>query len=127
MRQAEIDTIDSKLTSPACQKQQDENMKTAVEVIIALLPIAALFVGFLVLRLSAFMASFYAWVLELVVVLAYYQQPPLKIAEASLWGVITIWSGFLVLCTGQIFGQAASGAGPFGEAPEIETAPIAIL
>jgi lactate permease len=86
-------------------------MKTAVEVIIALLPIAALFVGFLVFRLSAFMASFYAWVLELVVVLAYYQQPPLKVVEASLWGIITIWSGFLVLYTGQIFGQAYRSTG----------------
>ena len=38
-------------------------MKTTIEVTIALLPIAALFVGFLVFRLSAFKASFYAWVL----------------------------------------------------------------
>jgi lactate permease len=86
-------------------------MKTAIDVIIALLPIAALFVGFLVFRLSAFMASFYAWVLELVVMLAYYQQPPLKVVEASLWGIITIWSGFLVLYTGQIFGQAYCSTG----------------
>jgi lactate permease len=86
-------------------------MKIAVEVIIALLPIAALFVGFLVFRLSAFMASFYAWVLELVVVLFYYQQPPLRVVEASLWGIITIWSGFLVLYTGQIFGQAYRSSG----------------
>jgi lactate permease len=86
-------------------------MKTVVEVIIALLPIAALFVGFLVFRLSAFMASFSAWVLELVVVLAYYQQPPLKVVEASLWGIITIWSGFLVLYTGQIFGQTYRSTG----------------
>jgi lactate permease len=86
-------------------------MKTAIEVIIALLPIAALFAGFLVFRLSAFMASFYAWLLELIVVLAYYQQPPLKMIEASLWGIITIWSGFLVLYTGQIFGQAYRNTG----------------
>jgi lactate permease len=86
-------------------------MKIAIEVTIALLPIAALFVCFLVFRLSAFMASFYAWVLELVVVLAYYQQPPLRVVEASLWGVITIWSGFLVLYTGQIFGQAYRSSG----------------
>jgi lactate permease len=86
-------------------------MKIAIEVIMALLPIAALFVGFLAFRLSAFMASFYAWVLELVVVLAYYQQPPLRVVEASLWGIITIWSGFLVLYTGQIFGQAYRSSG----------------
>ena len=86
-------------------------MRTTIDVIIALLPIAALFVGFLFFRLSAFMASFYAWVLELVVVLAYYQLPPLKVVEASLWGIITIWSGFLVLYTGQIFGQAYRSTG----------------
>src|SRR5208282_5744537 len=86
-------------------------MKTTIDVIIALLPIAALFVGFLVFRLTAFKASFYAWILELVVVLAYYQQPPLKVIEASLWGIVTIWSGFLVLYTGQIFGQAYRSTG----------------
>jgi len=86
-------------------------MKTTIDVIIALLPIAALFVGFLVFKLTAFKASFYAWILELVVVLAYYQQTPLKVLEASLWGIITIWSGFLVLYTGQIFGQAYRSTG----------------
>ena len=86
-------------------------MKTTIDVIIALLPIAALFIGFLVFRLTAFKASFYAWILELVVVLAYYQQPPLKVIEASLWGIVTIWSGFLVLYTGQIFGQAYRSTG----------------
>lgn len=86
-------------------------MKTTIDVIIALLPIAALFVGFLVFKLTAFKASFYAWILELVVVLAYYQQAPLKVIEASLWGIVTIWSGFLVLYTGQIFGQAYRSTG----------------
>jgi L-lactate permease len=85
--------------------------RAAIEVAIALLPILALFVAFLVFKLSAFMASFYAWVLELAVVLAYYQQPPLKVVEASVWGIITIWSGFLVLYTGQIFGQAYRSTG----------------
>ena len=86
-------------------------MKTAIDVIIALLPIASLFVGFLAFKLTAFKASFYAWILELVVVLAYYQQPPLKVIEASIWGIVTIWSGFLVLYTGQIFGQAYRSTG----------------
>jgi len=89
-------------------------MRTVLEVIIALLPIAALFVAFLVFKLSAFQASFYAWVLELLVVLVHYQQAPLKIIEASLWGIITIWSGFLVLYTGQIFGQAYHSTGLLG-------------
>jgi lactate permease len=86
-------------------------MKTTVDVIVAFLPIAALFVGFLVFKLTAFKASFYAWILELVVVLAYYDQAPLKVIEASLWGIVTIWSGFLVLYTGQIFGQAYRSTG----------------
>ena len=86
-------------------------MKTTIAVIVALLPIAALFVGFLVFKLTAFKASFYAWILELVVVLAYYHQAPLKVIEASFWGIVTIWSGFLVLYTGQIFGQAYRSTG----------------
>jgi hypothetical protein len=53
-------------------------MKTTIEVVIALLPIAMLFVAFLVMKLNAFRASLYALILELAVVLTYYQQPPLK-------------------------------------------------
>jgi lactate permease len=86
-------------------------MSTAIDHIIALLPIAALFVGFLVFKLTAFKTSLYAWILELVVVLVYYRQPPLKVIEGSLWGLVTIWSGFLVLYTGQIFGQAYRSTG----------------
>src|SRR5579862_6864659 len=84
---------------------------TTIQVIVALLPIAALFIAFLAFKLSAFKASLYAWILELAVVLVYYHQPPLKVIEASLWGIITIWSGFLVLYTGQIFGQAYRSTG----------------
>lgn len=86
-------------------------MRTTIDVIIALLPIVALFVGFLAFRLTAFTTSFCAWILELVVVLAYYGQGPLKVIEGSLWGIVTIWSGFLVLYTGQIFGQAYRSTG----------------
>jgi lactate permease len=86
-------------------------MKTATEVVIVLLPIAVLFVGFLILKLSAFKTSLLAWLLELVVVVVYYHQPPLKVVEASIWGIVTIWSGFLVLYTGQIFGQAYRNTG----------------
>jgi len=73
-------------------------MTTTIDLVVALLPIVALFVGFLVFKLTAFKTSFYAWILELVVVLAYYHQAPLKVIEGSLWGIVTIWSGFLVLC-----------------------------
>jgi L-lactate permease len=86
-------------------------MKTTLDVILAVLPIVALFVGFLVFRLTAFTTSFCAWLIEVVVVLAYYRQTPLKVIEGSLWGIITIWSGFLVLYTGQIFGQAYRSTG----------------
>jgi len=86
-------------------------MKTTIDVIVAVLPIVALFIGFLVFRLSAFTTSFCAWVIEVIVVLAYYGQTPLKVVEGSLWGIITIWSGFLVLYTGQIFGQAYRSTG----------------
>jgi lactate permease len=81
-------------------------VKTTIEFAIALLPIAMLFVCFLAFKFSAFKTSLYAWLLELVVVVVYYHQTPMKVFEASVWGVITIWSGFLVLYTGQIFGQA---------------------
>ena len=86
-------------------------MNTTIDLIIALLPIAALFVGFLVFKLTAFQTSLCALILELVVVLAYYHQAPLKVVEGSLWGIVTIWSGFLVLYTGQIFGQAYRSTG----------------
>jgi lactate permease len=86
-------------------------MKVAVEFAMAILPIAALFVCFLAFKLSAFRTSLCAWILELVVVVFYYHQTPLKVIEGSLWGIITIWSGFLVLYTGQVFGQAYRSTG----------------
>src|SRR5258707_3268955 len=89
----------------------NREMQTSIGVVIALLPIVMLFAGFLAFRLSAFRASLYAWILELVVVLTYYHQPPLRVVEASIWGIVTIWSGFLVLYTGQIFGQTYRSTG----------------
>jgi lactate permease len=86
-------------------------MKTIIDVIVAMLPIVTLFFGFLVFRLSAFTTSFCAWVLELLIALSYYHQEPPKVIEGSLWGVITIWSGFLVLYTGQVFGQSYRSTG----------------
>src|SRR5580658_381396 len=74
-------------------------MKTTIDVIIAMLPIVTLFVGFLV------------WIIEVLIVRFYYFQAPVKIIEGSLWGIITIWSGFLVLYTGQIFGQSYRSTG----------------
>jgi lactate permease len=36
---------------------------------------------------------------------------PQKSVQASLWGIMSMWSGFLVLYTGQIFGQAYRNTG----------------
>jgi L-lactate permease len=86
-------------------------MKTTIDVIIAILPIVTLFVGFLAFRLTAFTTSFLAWIIEVLIVRFYYFQAPVKIIEGSLWGIITIWSGFLVLYTGQVFGQSYRSTG----------------
>src|SRR5260370_33561228 len=37
--------------------------------------------------------------------------PVLKSVEALVWGNLTMWTGFLVLYTGQIFGQADRSTG----------------
>ncbi len=86
-------------------------MNSLLPFIIALLPIGVLFVGFLLFKLSAFRTSLLAWVVELVVVITYYHESPVRVVEQSLWGILTIWSGFLVLYTGQIFGQAYRATG----------------
>jgi L-lactate permease len=72
-------------------------METTINVLVAMLPVVALFVGFLVFRLTAFFTSLCAYIVELIVVLTYYHHEPIKVIEGSLWGIITIWSGFLVL------------------------------
>jgi len=86
-------------------------VKTGLEIIVTLLPFAVLFGAFLIFKLDAFHASLSAWVFELVVALAYYHMGLLKAIEASLWGNLTMWSAFLVLYTGQIFGQAYRNTG----------------
>lgn len=86
-------------------------MRTSLGIAGTLLPFAVLFAAFLIFKLDAFRASLSAYVVELVLVLAFYHMPLLKNVEASLWGNITMWSGFLVLYTGQIFGQAYRSTG----------------
>jgi lactate permease len=86
-------------------------VKTGLEIIVTLLPFAVLFSAFLIFKLDAFRASLSAWAFELVVALAYYHMPLIKSIEASLWGNLTMWSAFLVLYTGQIFGQAYRNTG----------------
>ena len=86
-------------------------MDSAAKFIITLLPFAVLFSAFLIFKLDALRASLSAWVVELVIVLAYYHMSILKSVEASLWGNLAMWTGFLVLYTGQIFGQTYRNTG----------------
>ena len=83
----------------------------ALKTILALVPFAVLLVGFLLFRMDALKLSLYVWVLELVIVIAFYKMNILDSFKASIWGNITIWNGFLVLWTGQIFGQCFRSTG----------------
>jgi lactate permease len=86
-------------------------LRTSLGVAGALLPFAVLFCAFLIFKLDALRASLWAWLVEFVLVLAFYHMPLLKSLQASLWGNITMWTGFMVLYTGQIFGQAYRSTG----------------
>jgi hypothetical protein len=77
----------------------------------ALLPFAVLFSAFLIFKMDAFRASLSAWIAEFLLVLVFYRMPLLKSLEASVWGNLSMWTGFLVLYTGQIFGQAYRSTG----------------
>jgi hypothetical protein len=70
-----------------------------------------LFSAFLIFKMDAFRASLSAWIVEFVLVLVFYRMPLLKSLEASVWGNLSMWTGFLVLYTGQIFGQAYRSTG----------------
>src|SRR5258708_7851781 len=61
--------------------------------------------------MDAFRASLSAWIAEFLLVLVFYRMPLLKSLEASVWGNLSMWTGFLVLYTGQIFGQAYRSTG----------------
>ena len=86
-------------------------MSDSIGVLGALLPFAVLFSAFLIFKMDALRASLFAWVVELVLALAFYRMPVLRSLEASAWGNLTMWTGFLVLYTGQIFGQAYRSTG----------------
>lgn len=81
-------------------------MQATLEIILALLPFAVLIAGFLVFRLGALQTSLAAWVAEFAVIFGYYHMGVLKSVESALWGGVTMWTGFLVVYTGMIFGQA---------------------
>jgi lactate permease len=61
--------------------------------------------------MDALRASLFAWAVEFVLVLVFYRMPLLRTLEASAWGNLTMWTGFLVLYTGQIFGQVYRSTG----------------
>ena len=86
-------------------------MHASIEVAITLAPFAVLFSAFLVFKWDAVRAVAAAWIVELVIALGYYHMTPLRSLQASLWGNLSMWSGFLVLYTGQIFGQAYRNTG----------------
>lgn len=48
---------------------------------------------------------------EIFAVVVFFHMPVQKTLTASVWGNITIWNGFLVLWTGQIFGQCFRSTG----------------
>ena len=82
-----------------------------LKVILALLPFCVLLVGFLAFKMDALKLSLYVWILELIIVIAFYKMNIFDSFKASIWGNITIWNGFLVLWTGQIFGQCFRSTG----------------
>ncbi|PYU31769.1 MAG: hypothetical protein DMG31_11560 [Acidobacteria bacterium] len=86
-------------------------MHTSIEVAITLAPFAVLFSAFLIFKWDAVRAVAAAWAIELIIALGYYHMTPLRSLEASLWGNLSMWSGFLVLYTGQIFGQSYRNTG----------------
>jgi lactate permease len=81
-------------------------MQATIEIILALLPFAVLVAGFLVFRLDSLQTSLAAWIAEFAIIFGYYHMGLLKSVESALWGGLTMWTGFLVVYTGMIFGQA---------------------
>jgi len=86
-------------------------LNTSIQVAIALLPFAVLFSAFLAFKMDALHACFCAWVLEFAVVLTYYHMPLLRSLESFVWGDLVMWSGFVVLYAGQVFGQSYRSTG----------------
>ena len=86
-------------------------MRTSLGIAGTLLPFAVLFAAFLIFKMDALHASLSAWIVEFVLVLVFYRMPLLKSLEASAWGNLTMWTGFMVLYTGQLFGQAYRATG----------------
>jgi lactate permease len=82
-----------------------------IKVSLALLPFATLVAGFLLFRLSALMTAILTCVVEFIIVLTYYHLSVAHSIEAGLWGNLTMWSVFILLWSGQIFGQTFRATG----------------
>lgn len=80
-------------------------MNEGTKIILALLPFIVLLVGFLIFKADALKVSIIVWLAEMIICIVAYDMAFIKSIYASIWGNMTIWNGFLVLWTGQIFGQ----------------------
>jgi lactate permease len=61
--------------------------------------------------LSALMTAILTCVVEFIVVVTYFHLSPVRSIEAGLWGNLTMWSVFILLWSGQIFGQTFRATG----------------
>lgn len=84
---------------------------SAIQIIMALLPFAVMLIGFTAFKADALKLSAIVWVLELVICGVLYHVDPIKLMTSSIWGNITLWTGFLVMWTGQVFGSCFRSTG----------------
>lgn len=82
-----------------------------IQIVMALSPFAVLLIGFVAFRADALKLSLIVWILELAICAFVYQMDVLKMIESSIWGNITLWTGFLVLWSGQVFGSCYRSTG----------------
>ncbi|MEM0149328.1 MAG: hypothetical protein QXW10_00315 [Candidatus Micrarchaeaceae archaeon] len=67
-----------------------------------IIPLAALFVSFMIAKLDALRAAFVGFIVEIAMVVLFY--PSARIIESSIWGTFETYSIFGVIWTGMIFG-----------------------
>ena len=66
------------------------------------IPLVALFISFMFAKLDALKSAFVGFIVELAMVVLFYQST--RIVDASIWGVFKTYSIFGVIWTGMIFG-----------------------
>ncbi len=66
------------------------------------IPLIALFISFIFLKLDALKSAFVGFIIELAMVVIFY--PSARIVDASIWGTFDTYSIFGVIWTGMIFG-----------------------